>query len=382
MSQFGLPLANTYQLATGQTVPAGTDLLASTMNAMIPEIRRLFSLRRYSVLQSLLITPSGKIEYDGGAYGIEQRLEVADNNGAARGNRLFGTSTYVQGDYIKVCITPWVIDETTWQYDERMMARNRGNPQQIVRLMDTEMQTSLRGLLNRLEAQFLGTPANASDDLSHTGLLWWCRGLNTGVSSPGGGYNGIYAPYGDGTYTPHISRGNTQCDASDPTNTRLRGWAFTHDGTFSPLLVRQMRYALQQSEWQAPLFFNGIQGEPDRQWAQFRIHWDDNFNAAYADAVNSGPDDRNGNISPFYGDLKFGPAMTVATPSLNNIATRPILGVNYAQTRLRTMAGEWLAKSPAIRDGNQPTVCKQLIWCQSAVHCDDVRSNWIGHARR
>lgn len=381
MSQAGIVVPNIYQLSPGQTVPTSIDLAIATMNAMIPEVRRLFGKRRYSILEGLLVTPSGKVEHGGGEYGVEQRLEVADNN-IARGNRLFGTAAYNQSDYLRVKITPWVIDEVTWQYDSKLMARNRGNPMRILELMDTAMQTSLRGLLERMENQFLGTPASTSDDLSHTGLLFWARGLNTNVDSPGGGYDGVYAPLGDGTLTSQLSRGNNQCDASDPINTRLKGWCFTQDGNFSPLLVRQIRYALQQSDWRAPTFFPGIMTEVNRSWQQFRIYWDDSFANSYADAVNSGPDDRNGNISPFYGDLKFGPAQTVATPSLNNVANRPILGINHAVTKLRTIAGEWMAKSPSIHDGNQPTVCKQLIWCQSCVDCEDVRSNFIGHTRR
>lgn len=381
MSQFGVTIPNTYQLAAGQTVPTGMDILIASMNAMVPGVRRLFGRRRYAVLESLLVTPSGKIQHGGGAYGVEQRIEVSDKN-IARGNRLYGTSTYQRSDYLKVKITPWIIDETTWQMDSRELDRNKGNPMQIVDIMDTEMQASLRGLLERLEFQYLNCPTTLSDDLSHSGLLFWCRGLNTGVSSPGGGYNGVYALLGDGTLTPHLSRGNTQCDASDPINTRLRGWTFTHDGVFTPTLTRQIRFALQMSDWRTPTFFPGIKGESERKWEQFRIHWSDQLANAYCDAVNNGPDDRDGNISPFYGDLKFGPASTVATPSLNSVANTPIMGVNYGVTKLRTIAGNWLAKSGAIHDGNQPTVAKQLIWCQSCVDCEDPRMNWLGHTPR
>jgi hypothetical protein len=381
MSQFGISVPNTYQLAAGQTVPTGMDLLIATMNAMIPEVRRLFARRRYSVLEGLLVTPSGKITHGGGAYGVEQRIEVADKQ-IARGNRLYGTSTYMRSDYMRVKITPWIIDEVTWQMDSRELDRNRGNPMQILEIMDTEMQASLRGLLERLENQFLNCPTTLSDDLSHTGLLFWARGLNTGITSPGGGYNGIYAPLGDGTLTSQLSRGNTQCDASDPVNVRLRGWSATHDGAFTPLLIRQIRFALQQSDWRAPTFFPGIKGMPNRTWQQFRLYWDDQFANQYCDAVNQGPDDRDGNITPFYGDLKFGPAATVATPSLNNVANRPILGINHATTRLRCVANNWLAKSKTINDGNQPTVAKQLIWCQSTVDCEDPRLNFCLHTPR
>ena len=388
MSSFpGLTINNQYQLTPGTTVPSSLDLTVNTMNAMTPDLRRLFLLRRYSVLEGLLVTPSGKIEHGGGAYGVEQRMAVTDNNAAARGNRLFGTQVFNQQDYMRVKITPWVIDEVTWQYDSRLIARNQ-DAAQIVNMMNEPMQDSLRGLLNRLENQFVGTPASASDDVGHTGLLWWCRGLNTNVDNPNGSYDGVYSVYGDGTLTPQLSRGNASCDSSDPTNSRLRGWAFTHDGTYSTFLVRQMRYALQQSDWRTPTFFSGIQGPTDRQWAQFRIYWNDSLNNGYADAVNSGPDDRgngspeSGNMNPYYGDLKFGPAQTVPTPVLNGIAGSPILGVNHALTRLKIIRGQWLQKSGAIVDSNQMTVAKQLIWCQSCIDCEDVRSNWIGHTVR
>lgn len=372
----GVSVPNVYQNS-----PTALDLAKLSMNHMPrANITRLFQTRKYAVLEGLLVTPSGKLDIDGGEYGVEQRLEVADNNNA-RGNRLYGTSTYKQVDVVRVKITPWIIDENTWSFDSREISRNRGSAR-IVNIMDTKQQACLRDLIERLEAQLLGTPVTLSDDLSHNGLLFWCRGLNTGKIQPEGGYNGIYAPLGDGTLTPQLSRGNLSCDASDPTNTRLRGWGFTYDGTYTPLLARQIRQAIDQSTWETPFFISGVKGQDTRRISQFRIYWPEAIGHSYADAVNQGPDDRDGNISPFYGDLKFGPAATVKTPKLNNVANLPILGVDHSVTKLKVIQGEWLAESESITDGDQPTVAKKLIWCQSTVDCDDVRRNFCGHTPR
>ena len=372
----GITVDNVYQNSN-----SAIDLAKLSMNAMPQSnITRLFTQRKYAVLEGLLVTPSGKIDTDGGEYGIEQRLEVADNR-IARGNRLYGTSTYQQTDVVRVKITPWIIDEVTWSFDSRELARNKGKAR-IYNIMDTKKQSSLRDLVERLEAQLLGTPTTLSDDISHSGLLFWARGLNTGKVSPEGGYNGIFAPLGDGTLTSHLSRGNLSCDANDPTNTRLRGWAASYDGYFGPLLIRQIRQAIEQSSWETPSFIPGVLGPDKRPMSQFRVYWPEAIGHAYADAVNAGPDDRGGNASPFYGDLKLGPAATVKTPALNSVANSPIIGIDHSNTKLKCISGQWFAESESVNDGDQPTVAKQLIWCQSAVDCDDVRRNFCIHTAR
>lgn len=372
----GITVDNVYQ-----TTNSAVDLAKSSMNSLQRgNIRRLFATRAYAVLLGLLVTPSGKLDAEPGSYGVEQRLEVADSN-QARAGRLYGTSTYARNDVQRVKIVPWKIDEVTWGYDSKEMARNQGGAQ-IVNLMQSIKQSALRALIERLESQFLGTITSLADLDNHTGLLFWCRGLATGKISTEGGYNGIYAPFNDGTLSAQLSPGNSSCDASDPTNYRLRGWSASYDGNMSPVLIRQIRQAIDQSNWQDPTFMAGILGMEKRSMSQFRVYWNEPLGHAYADAVNSGPDDRGGNASPFYGELQLGPAATVKTPKLNNIANYPILGVDHSVTKLKVLKGEWLRETEAVADTAQPTVAKQTIYCQSTVDCDDVRRNFCIHTPR
>jgi hypothetical protein len=359
----------------GISASQALDLIRTTLND-IPrgKFTQTFALNSYPVCEALF--GSGRISSSGGARGRDRQIRLADNE-SARGTRLYASQAYTQVDVMGTLFEPWIMHEASYVIETGEIHRNAGGAR-IVDLVKTKRDACYESIANYFERRGILPPDNQADDLNPKGLLFHLRPLGANVVDPVGGFNGTTAIYGDGSTTTLVG---TNLDATQTRNNRLRNWVATHGGQVDPLLIRQMRTAVNRVGFKPPKNMK-LSGGDTTSTAMFSIMWSELLSEQYADLVNAGPDDRNGNASPFWGDLPFGPVSTKAVPVLNSISYNPIMGVNLNETKCVALEGQWLVEDEPVRSATQRRVIVNGIDTQYTITCDNPRANFLLHTPR
>lgn len=359
----------------GITASSALDLVTTTLND-IPRgsFIQTFAYNSYPICETLF--GSGRIAADSGSQGVERRIRLVENE-SARGTRLYASQSYAQIDTMGTFNENWVMHEAAYTIETAEVARNLGAAQ-IVDLVRTRRDACYESVANYFENRGMLPPDSATDDLNPRGLLFHIRPLGTSAIDQVGSFGGTTAVFRDGATTSLV--GN-RLDATDPKNSRLRNWAATFNGVVDPLLIRQLRTAINRTGFRPPRNMKLTGGETTNR-SKFTIMWSQPLAEQYADYVNSGPDDRNGNASPFYGDLPFGPVDTVGVPILDNISYTPIIGVNLNFTKVVGLKGNWMVEDEPVRSPQQRRVMVMGIDSQYTVVCENPRANFILHTPR
>jgi len=359
----------------GLSASAALDLVTTTLNE-IPrgDFIQTFRYSSYPVCEMLF--GSGKISADSGSIGVERRIRLVENE-SARGTRLYASQSYAQVDAMDFFVEPWVMHEASYVIETSEIARNTGAAQ-IVNLVKTRRDSCYESVANYFERRGILPPDSATDDLNPKGLLFHVRPLGTNAVDPNGSFGGTTAVYLDGTTTTMVGG---RLDATAPRNSRLRNWAATHNGTIDPQTIRTLRTAVNRTGFKPPRNMKFSGGDTTNR-SKFAIMWGQPYAEQYADFVNAGPDDRNGNASPFWGDLPFGPVDTVAVPVLDDISYAPIVGINMNMTKVVGLKGSWLVEDEPVRSPDQRRVIVNGIDSQYAIMTENPRANFIIHAPR
>lgn len=357
----GITTATALDLATTTLNELGRGSFTSTLRYQsYPLAERLFGRRLKNIT--------------GGATGAERRIRLRENE-TARGTRMYATKTYRQTDLMATLLFPWVRTTADYVTEVSEMRRNKGGAR-IVDLIKTRREGAYESLANYFETRGFTTPDTPTDDLNPMGLLGHIVPLATGQVDPVGGFNGVTTTFGDGQTSTLIGG----LDRNIAANSRLRNWAFSHDGAITPALIRQLRTAIARVGFRAPSGWKLGTGADTTQQrsSMFTIFWNQILADAYADYVNNGPDDRNGNASPFFGDLPFGPVDTVGTPALDGVARSPILGVNFGQIEVAVCDGAWMVENEPMVHPEQHTTLLYNIDCEFTIRNHNPRAHFVG----
>jgi len=351
------------------------DLVKTTLdNLETQDYSETFAYQRYAVCEGLF--QSNRVPVSGGATGRQRRVRLGTEENA-RGTRLFATGALTVGNVMQTMYEPWVMFEAGMAYEVTEIARNRGAAQ-IVDLVKTRRSAMWEDICNYFERRGMLGPDSSTDDLNPKGLLFHCRMLNTGVSDPSGGFNGTYGIFQDGTSTQTVAG----LDSSNTDFGRLRNWAWTHSGTLDAATLRQLRVAINRVNWRPPKMGKYAGKAKETDYKQFRVYWPQTFGEQYQEIVNAGPDDREGNFSPFWGDLPYGPVETVSTPVLDGVANYPIIGVDHGFTKVYASAGRWMVENDPLTDPTNHRIFNIWYDCDYLIACDEPRRNFVGHTVR
>jgi len=347
------------------------DLIKTTLDNLDRQsFTETFAYQRYPVCEGLF--QGDKLPADGGATGRQKRIRV-DVIENARGTRLYAPGSLIAKDVMQTLTWPWVMHEAGMIYEVSEVARNKGSAQ-IVDLVTTRRSAMWEDIANYFERRGMISPDASTDDLNPQGLLFHARMLATGTSDSVGGFNGVYSQYQDGTSTASVG-GIT---ASTAKFNRLRNWAWTHDGVVNSTFLRQLRTAINRVNWRPPKM--GTFKDPKEQrFNQFKVYWNQTSGEQYQELVNSGPDDREGNASPFWGDLPYGPVDTVSTPVLDGVSNTPVIGIDHSVTKVVVLRGRWMVEDEPLRDPNNHRIINVWYDSEYAICCDDPRRNFCGH---
>lgn len=279
----------------------------------------------------------------------EERIRMRANNGATRGVDLYEATAAQKAPAPVVASVPYVFYENKGiVFDLREKELNSGE-EAIIRHMDAERDSNYEDIANKLENDLATTPLSSTDTKHLMGLATWLRPSLTYSSETSaafladltGGFNGTYIRYLNGstaTYNATLAGIN----ASTVANERWRNWVATRpSGDLTLSTCQTIRRGMEATKFKALPMLKGEQKTTDAV-----VFMSQTDHEVYKTIVESGSDDRNGDVFPFK-DFTLGQARIVRAPQLDNDAIRSIYGVRLNMFSLIKVPGFWMKEGAA-----------------------------------
>jgi len=185
-----------------------------------------------------------RMEVDGGTS-IKRKV-MFNNTGNARYRRLFDTDDPAVSDVMTEIDVPWTQIGTHYSWDILELKRNQ-SARGFIRLLETRRIDGLWSLADLIEERFWMTPDSATDDLHPYGVPYYLNTCRHTVT--GGGWNGTYVVYQDGTAS-QVCAGISTADEAKWAN-----WAATYTSVNNAML-ESFRTAFMATKFKAPLILN------------------------------------------------------------------------------------------------------------------------------
>lgn len=325
------------------------------------------SYNSYSLLDEFIWRNPKTIPASGTKY--EERIRLRANTGATRGVDLYETTSAQKAPPVAVASANYVFYENKGiVFDLREDALNGGD-EAIIRHMDAERSANYEDIANKLENDLATTPLSSADTKHIMGIPTWMRPSMTsgGVFTADltGGFNGTYIRYLNGS-TASVSATLANIDASDVNNERWRNWVATRpSGDLTLPTCHTIRRGMEATKFKALPMLKGEQKTTDAV-----VFMSETDHDVYKTLVESGPDDRNGDVFPFK-DFTLGQARIIRTPAFNNDAIRPIYFLRLGMFSLIKMPGFWMKEGKAREKADAhntvyiPIDIAGQLWCHN-----------------
>lgn len=282
--------------------------------------------------------PAGGTKY-------EERVRLRANTGATRGVDLYETTAAQKAPPPVVATVPYVFYENKGiVFDLREKELNSGE-EAIIRHMDAERDANYEDIANKLENDLATTPLSSTDTKHLMGLPTWLRPSMTSggtfTADLTGGFNGTTIRYLNGS-TATYSTTLAGIDASTTNAERWRNWCATRpSGDLTLSTCQTIRRGMEATKFKALPMLKGEQKTTDAV-----VFMSQTDHEVYKTIVESGADDRNGDVFPFK-DFTLGQARIVRAPQMDNDAIRSIYGVRLAMFSLIKVPGFWMKEGAA-----------------------------------
>jgi len=348
--------------------------LQNFQNSNRAKVRRVtfaetVALQDYALLNEFIYRNPKTKPASGTRY--EERIRLRQNSGATRGVDLYETTSAQKSPPVAVAAANYVFYENKGiVFDLREDALNGGD-EAIIRHMDAERSANYEDIANKLEADLATTPLNSSDTKHLMGIPTWIRpsmdGSGNFVTDLTGGFNGTYIRYLNGS-TATVSATLANIDASNVDNERWRNWVATRpSGDLTLATCQTIRRGMERTSFKALPMLKGEQTTTDAVIFMSQTDHD-----VYKTIVESGPDDRNGDVFPFR-DFTLGQARIIRSPIFDNDAIRPIYFLRLSMFSLIKMPGFWMKEGPAREKDNAHNVVYIPIDIAGQLFCHNPR---------
>lgn len=343
-----------------------TSQIPDLINTTLPHFKdrgrfeTAFELQRYYFIQEVF-QQDRYVVRDG--QSIEWTV-VLDDNGTARHVKLYATAqARNRRDVVKLATQRWIYAEAEVYYEAHELTMNRGASRKA-KYIKTQYFAGYKSLANLLERRAILSPNDANDDENPHGISWWLSLKPSGVTDYTGAFDGYTCRYGDGTTTT-IKGG-----IDGLINELWANWAANYTGAIDLDTMATMRRGMIFANFVPPTSVKEIFRGPNAKW---RILWDLYKQEQYEALVNSGSDNRNGDLSPFKNMITFRGVPTIGLPTLNGAAYSPIYCVNLAHFFPVVHSDWWMKEDEPLRDRDQRHVFVQGIDCQYNYMADNIR---------
>lgn len=287
---------------------------------------------------------------------------ILDENGTARHTGLYATRQRNKKDVVRTCTQRWCFADAEASYEAHELTMNKG-PAQITKYIKTQYFAAYVSMANLIERRAVQAPNDATDTENPQGVAFAIAMLDSGVTNYTGGFLGKTARYGDGSTT------TTRYGLDSALEPMWRNWGANHNG----MNIQTMNTARRG------LWFTGF--VPPRTVKEMymgpaskrRFLWSITDHTEYLALVNSGGDDRNGDISPFKDNVSVHGVRPVPLGTLENVAYTPKYCVDFAHFKPCVHSDWWMKEDEPMRDVDQRHVIIQGFDCQYNYICDNLR---------
>lgn len=285
--------------------------------------------------------------------------------GTARHVGLYERTPNPVGSTLAEVNAHWTHTEGKMTYERREFVMNASRAE-IISILKARRTECYQDIANLIERSCWFAPESASDKINALGTPYWINPLAPGESDAVGGFNGTTVVFGDGS-TSTIVGG---IDKSLAENRRFRNYAATR-GAFGVGVLEQLRRMAGRLDFMGPQVVRKENGSMVPIWG-----WYSNQDDAdgYESMVNSGPDDKKGDFSPFNGQLAFKRIPWYRVPALDELVYEPIYLLNHAHFFPYVLRDEWMKEDDPVREPNARNTFTVGVDCSWQLFCTNVRS--------
>ena len=300
------------------------DLLMATLGKFEKDRFQLtLTHQTYEVLNQWF--KSDKVVYDGGDR-VEWYVQLDDSQNASQ-TRLYDTDNVNVPQVMRQAYANWTHAKTSWAFDVRELAMNKGNSTRIYNLLRSRVAASYKDMADKLEELAWQTPTGATDDLNPTGIFGYlCQGTD-GQTGDWDGYSPNYWTTSSSTF----NSGNLAC--SSTSNTRWANYYADHDGNLDDSLLKIMRRAIRKTKFQTPVVA-GKALDPESGFSKFRLYTTSAVLDEWEELATKSDDRLGADLGKYAGAVTFKNMPLIWVDSLDTAKTyvygkNPIIGVNH-----------------------------------------------------
>jgi hypothetical protein len=304
MSQIGVPITSLLDLVDHSL--AAFDERGTFHGAM--------DLQEYVIMDELWdLNPTS---FDNG-----KRLEwryIFDNDGSAKHVNRFEPTDPNYGMGRSLGFVEWVTAQGYCTFEDVLMTLDRGESA-LIDYMDDRYWRGAASKVEMLEETAVGAPDSATDTKNPSGFEYWVNYLNSGTTDTVGGFNGQTVIFGDGSTSTTVGGINRATQA------KARNWAATKTG-INMTFIDTVRRGLKATKWKVP---KRLRQYVKNKESKRRALFNHNDLSEYERMVNSGGDNRNGDINPFHDEVTLLGVSTRGLPAMNGMTYSPVYIMDF-----------------------------------------------------
>ena len=327
----------------GVTVDNIPDVLTATLENLPQrgEIELALKYRNYPICDQWF--RGGKKQVTGGEK-ISRRIQLR-SNGSARHVDLYEVTGNEQVDTMEKIEAPWVHVEAKFHIENHEVLFNK-SAAQIVDLVKSRRLAAYQDYVDEIEAKLWASPDDSGDTKHPYGVAYWCNFLETGVTDPTGGFNGKTVVYGDGTTSTSVGA----IDGNNTLNSRWRNWAATYTD-INATFIDTLRNTVDEVDFEVPISLRDLyKGRASRT----RIYSSKATRRKYQKLVNAGPDDRNGDLEPAFGNmLTFMRVPWIGVSALDGVSYSPVYVLDHQHFFPYVLEDMWMKEGKPMTDRSQ-----------------------------
>ena len=343
------------------------EQIADIVNSTRRRVRKnrwtdlMTAIRKFTYMPRILQDEKIRL---GGGRGPEDFVTVR-HLGAAHHTGLFAIDQVQTGDVLKKIYSDWKHTTTHWAYEEREERINSG-PEALVDVVLTRRHSALVSLAELMEESFWVNPTSYTGDDPYP--VWhWIVKWPAGASSPtSGGYLGTNPVDGSGT-TYTASAGNL----SSSTYPYWANWAAQYSNFTPDDVVDKMRKAAEYTNFEPPFDYPELKrGGDDRG---IYCNWE--TKAELRKVAESMNDNLGFDLGG--GQVLFQGTPLMVVPKLDDDASDPIVGINWAHFYPYFLEGEWMKETAPLRAPYQHRTWVNFIDLTHQTFCHNRREQWV-----
>lgn len=266
-----------------------------------------------------------KVVYDGGDR-AEFYVQLDDSQNASH-TRLYDTDNVNVAQVMRQGTVEWTHAKTSWAFDVREIAMNKGNKTRIWNLLKSRVAAAYKDLADLLEEAAWKTPTSATDDLNPHGIPGW---LCQGDSDSTGDFTG-YTPNYWTTSSSTYNAGGLTCSSS--TNTRWANFYADHNGNLDDSLLKILRRAFRKTKFATPQIAS-MALDPESNFSNFRLYTTSAVLDELEEIATKSDDRLGADLGKYAGAVIFKGLPFIYIDMLDTLKTyvygkNPIFGVNH-----------------------------------------------------